>query len=39
MAGRTLELLRSENGIGRSTMSFREQFIVDVVGEEAAIQV
>ncbi len=30
-AGRTFRVLRSVNGIGSSTMSFREQFIEDIV--------
>src|SRR5437867_8719747 len=32
IAGRTLRLVRSVNGIGRRTTSFLEQFIEDVVG-------
>src|SRR6266446_9364106 len=32
MAGRTLWLLRSVNGMGRSTTSLREQGIEDIVG-------
>src|SRR5712671_7438748 len=32
IAGRTLRLVKSVNGIGRRTTSFLEQFIEDVVG-------
>ena len=35
LAGRTLRLVKSVNGIGRRTTSFREQFIENVVGRVA----